>query len=155
MKRRRLQAGFTLLELMIVLLVIGLMTGIGIALLGDSAGQRQRAKLGSLASEFRLARETALRTGQVIGWYLADDSYRYLRLRATPQGPRWSDLNDDGLRDGAWPTDFALAGPRSAAPQMVWLPNGESEGARLQFRSEARTYVVSVSRLGTVSVDDQ
>jgi general secretion pathway protein H len=153
--RRGPQAGFTLLELMVVLLVIGLMTGIGIALLGDSAGQRQRATLDRLASEFRLAGETALRTGQVIGWYSTDGRYRYLRLRATPQGPRWSDLNDEELRAGEWPADFVLAGPTAAAPQLVWLPNGESEGARLQFRGEARTYVVSVSRLGLVSVDDR
>jgi len=100
--------GFTLLELMVVLLLIGLMAGAGLTLdfAGSPSSQQHQAEL--LAQQFRLAAQEAVQSGNL--WAL--DFYRArVGTGNTGTGYRW--LFHDGLR---WQeADPELLGAKSGA----------------------------------------
>ena len=64
MRRPRTHTGFTLIEVMIVIAILGTLSAIGVALLQGAFGDaRAKTAARSLADLFQLAREEAIRTG--------------------------------------------------------------------------------------------
>lgn len=89
----RQQRGFTLLELMMVLLLIGLLAGAGLTLdfAGSASSQQQQAEM--LAQQFKLASQEAVQSGNL--WAL--DFFRLPLAQGQSQsGYRW--LFHDGKR---------------------------------------------------------
>ncbi|MDT3721847.1 GspH/FimT family pseudopilin [Pseudomonas oryzihabitans] len=145
------QAGFTLLELMVVLLIVGLLTAVGVARLGGGSPAGQW-RLESLATDFQLARDTARRSGRVLGWQADATGFRYLQLVADAQGPRWQPLASADLPDGRWPSGLQLAEPVSAQPRLIWWPNGDTRPQRLAFAEEERQWLLTVDARGRAAV---
>ena len=146
------QDGFTLLELMVVLLIVGLLTAVGVARLGGGSPAGQW-RLESLASDFQLARDTARRSGRILGWQADAAGFRYLQLVGDARGPRWQPLASADLPDGHWPAGLHLAEPASAQPRLIWWPNGDTRAQRLAFAEEERQWLLVVDAHGRASVE--
>ncbi len=148
-------AGFTLLELMLVIALIGLIGALGLAWLGGDSSRLFEARLAQLQQRFQLAAEQALHRGQVIGWRFDGGGYRFERLLPDASGAvlQWVPLGRQGPGDSAdWPPELQLlsasgkpvAGSASkplanakagtALPQRIWLPDGEIAGEPLHWR---------------------
>lgn len=146
------QGGFTLLELMVVLLIVGLLTAVGVARLGGG-GPAGQWRLESLATDFQLARDSARRSGRILGWQADAAGFRYLELVADTRGPRWQPLASTDLPDGRWPTGLQLAESATTEPQLIWWPNGDTRGQRLAFAEEERQWLLTVDARGRATLE--
>jgi len=140
-------AGFTLLELMLVIALIGLIGALGLAWLGGDSSRLFEARLAQLQQRFQLAAEQALHRGQVIGWRFDGGGYRFERLLPDTSGAvlQWVPLGRQGPGDSAnWPPELQLmstsvaplgnAKSGMALPLRIWLPDGEIAGEPLHWR---------------------
>jgi len=99
------EAGFTLVEMLVVLAIIGLVAAAGLALRPQSSGTLAREKLGArLAQSLANARTQASASGQVVR----------LSFRTT-------DLS----------TDLSVSSPLSQSDSVLIYPDGSSSGGMI------------------------
>lgn len=149
---RRAAAGFTLIELMVVVLLVGLVATFAVINLGgDSARERQQREAQRLHARMDLAREEAVLRARSLGIRFSERGYRFLALyrdqwrpleaagvlapRELPESLSIA-VDIDGLEvalggedepeapgdDGTADGDSADDAPR---PQIFFLPGGE------------------------------
>jgi general secretion pathway protein H len=145
---RRATAGFTLVELMVVLLIIGvIITFAGISMRGDPWAGPLREETRRLAALLDLAAEDALLESRELAVRFEIDGYRFLRLR---QG-QWVDLADPGaLRPRQLPEGMELElrlqeggpalDPEEDGPQVYILSSGEMTPFTLRLKTPERDY---------------
>lgn len=86
--------GFTLLEMMVVLVIIGTVLGLAVLTLPDRPGQDPPGEEARrLEQLLRLARDQAMVRGSLLGLRLEDDGYRFLERR----NDGWEELTGDPL----------------------------------------------------------
>lgn len=128
--------GFTLLETLVVIVLIGVLLGMVTLATGPSPSRDARAKAMGLVQVLQAARESAVLEGREYGLLFMKDSYRLLTLQADgwqSAGPlhsagdlRWV------LAQGGLPVTL---GPEHAVPQ-VWLL-GSDEYSAFELHLEA------------------
>ncbi|MEL0168110.1 MAG: prepilin-type N-terminal cleavage/methylation domain-containing protein [Pseudomonadaceae bacterium] len=124
------QTGFTLFEVLIVLVLIGVMAGLATLSLGDGAERELRRETDRLATVLKLARDELLISGgseRALG--IRRDSYSLLDLVLLDDATReWQPVNDaqlgpHGVTEGLIELDFEAANrPRSLSSSAVWTP---------------------------------
>jgi general secretion pathway protein H len=88
------QRGFTFIEIMVVITIMGILVSLSVMLLGGSAIRDDvRKEARRLATALQLSQEEAILRGIDVGVSLNRDGYQYLLFS---QG-RWSPLTDDSL----------------------------------------------------------
>ncbi len=93
-RARPAAAGFTLIELMVVVLLVGLVVSFAvISVGGDSALERQKREAQRLHARMDLAREEAVLQARSLGVRFSDDGYRFFELRRD----QWRPLGGDGV----------------------------------------------------------
>jgi general secretion pathway protein H len=116
---RLYQPGFTLLELLIVLILLGIVASLATLSIGDGGERKLRAETDRLAAVLRLARDELLITGEserALG--LRRDGYSFLELVVLDDSTReWRPVLDPQL------------GPRELDPDLLEL-DLELEGER-------------------------
>ncbi|MCG6965050.1 MAG: type II secretion system minor pseudopilin GspH [Chromatiaceae bacterium] len=86
--------GFTLIELMVVLVIIGLVTSLVVVSIGgDSHEQRAEEEVKRAAALLDLAQEQAILEGKEYGVEWLRDGYRFYRF----QNAQWEAIEDDKL----------------------------------------------------------
>jgi general secretion pathway protein H len=133
MPRFRRQDGFTLIEMIVVLAVLGLMLGLFI---GHGPMRSARLDLDAagreVAASLRLARSLAIARNRSVIWTASPTRYG---------------LTGEALH--ALPTDVALQG----SPRIGFAADGSSSGGALVLRSPNRSVAISVDWLtGRVSL---
>jgi len=160
-----LQRGFTLLELMVVLVIIGvLLTFVGLSTGGDSRAEQMQREATRLIALIDMASEQAVLRSEQLAIRFGDEDYEFMLL----QSGKWAALQDDGpLRGRELPKGMelrleleenpppGLQAEDAEAPQVFLLSSGEMTPFTLTFsapESEQR-YVVKASLLGRLELE--
>lgn len=89
----RRPCGFTLIEILVVMLLVAVTLSIAVANVAPDAKALLREEADRLATSFRQAQDEALLTGVTLGWQADGGGYRFLqRVR----GSEWKPLDEPG-----------------------------------------------------------
>lgn len=147
------ESGFTLLELLVVLVIIALGASLGVSWLQGGSDQRLQTFARQWADELRMAASHALGQRQLVAVIGDDQGYRFV----TWQHPRgdaeghWSPLSTPLLTERAWPAGLAVS-PQTPGedgdPWLAWWPDGEVLATRLDMRLSGSWTVLAVDGRG-------
>ncbi|HEL4237745.1 type II secretion system minor pseudopilin GspH [Stenotrophomonas geniculata] len=138
---QRIPHGFTLIELMVVLVIIGICTagiGLGLGSLLDP-GRQLRQEGERLAQRLQVARDEARIDGRSIRWQADASGYRFSRR----EGNQWVTVQrDDLLRPQRWQATGIAVQPANAielSPEWIgtaWELGLSLEGRTLRLRDD-------------------
>jgi len=141
MSMQRIPHGFTLIELMVVLVIIGICTagiGLGLGSLLDP-GRQLRQEAERLAQRLQAARDEARIDGRSIRWQADASGYRFSRR----EGNQWVTVQrDDLLRPQRWQATGIAVQPANAielSPEWIgtaWELGLSLEGRTLRLRDD-------------------
>lgn len=168
-------SGFTLLELMVVVLLLGLLLGIGLNLDVTATSTQPEQQLQRLSQQFTLATLEAVQAGTLWGldFYRQPDGsgYRWLshdgtRWQAADPAPidaevsdfRWpsgmvSELMIDGRVVAIEPAQSLDAADTPAQPDILLLPTRESTAFTFTLQQQTRASM-TVDALGRVMLTE-
>ncbi|MBV1915804.1 MAG: type II secretion system minor pseudopilin GspH [Pseudomonadales bacterium] len=139
--KRRKAAGFTLIELMVVLVIMGVMISLVTLSSGIQNRDRETHQFAiRLISLMRLASDEAVLNGKLLAWRLNETEYQFMQLA---EG-KWVAVADDRLLKPnsiqPWiSSEFEVEGravellESAEHPQLLFLPSGEITSFRLDF----------------------
>ena len=134
-KSARSAPGFTLIEMLVVLLIMGLMVGMASAIVRPDDRARVCLEADRLAQLLDLAATEARHTGWSVAWTPDAQGYRFWRMTSDA---RWAELRDsDPLRPRTLPQ-----GMRIATMQVENVP--VTGDMRLEFTPQGRVYAFSI-----------
>jgi len=146
----RPRSGFTLVELLMVVAIIGLAAGAVVLAVPDT-----RPPVGDEAERFaaRLvrAREEALLTNRAVAVEATAEGYAFSSF----DGVQWSPLTDGPFGDELWAEDTAArpeGQPQGEPLRVVFDPTGAAEPATLALSRKSRVVTVVVDAAGEVRV---
>ena len=148
-----MDAGFTLLEMMVVLVLIGILTGFALLSVGpEPAGEQVQSQGERLAALLRYHREAAMLRIENRGLMLEEKGYTLLRW----DGNKWVEVSDTGASAGGrLPEGLRLdlsvddlpaalvsedAKKDQAVPQVWLLSSGEVLPFRLTVSDASESY---------------
>lgn len=141
-------AGFTLVELLVVLVVIGLMAATVVLSLPDPRG-RLADDGTALAARLVAARDLAIIGGQDIGVRFDTGGYGFEQRR----GESWAPVAERALAPRRWATGVAAATAVEGGAALVFDATGLATPAEIILRRDGASSVVTVSNTGQVRVD--
>ncbi|MFO7705344.1 MAG: prepilin-type N-terminal cleavage/methylation domain-containing protein [Halopseudomonas sp.] len=128
---RTTASGFTLMELLVVLVLVGIVASLATLSIGDGAERQLRTETQRLVGVLQLARDELLITGdaeRALG--LRRDSYSFLQLVILDDSTReWQPMVDQQLgpwqlEQGVVELEYEQEGRRQVLPQTAgWEPN--------------------------------
>lgn len=133
---RQKQKGFTLIEILVVMVIISIVTGVAMLTLTSHSGKQVDSVAKQLSGLIRSAHEQALLQSMVIGVLIQKNSYEF--LQATGQNEKgkliWTPINDELLTHYDLPNRFELTlsndqhddrKNETLSPQIVISINGD------------------------------
>jgi general secretion pathway protein H len=147
-------SGFTLLELLVVLLVMGLFAGLVGAIAQPDARTHLRAEAERLAQSLELAAEESRLTGKPVAWTADAAQYRFWRWS---EAAGWSEMQDDslrarGLRPGLSISDLRIEALRTEGGLRLEFSPHAAQAYDFQMSLGAERCIVAGSPLGAVSI---
>jgi type II secretion system protein H len=180
-RRRSSNTGFTLIEILVVVTVIGIIVSIGVMSLGVLGDDRQlRTEARRIGTLLAAAQDEAVMQGREFGLELLQNSYRFVEY--DPYEARWLELAiDDIFRTRNLPEELefdlllegkhvllkadaaAIAGPDSSnmmsrdkkyAPHIMIFSSGEATPFELRIarRSDDQIVILEGDALGVVEL---
>ena len=100
MRTKKTNAGFSLIEILVVVVIISLMTAIATLAIGDSQAERMKHKSEQIAAVIDYAQERAIFNSDELGIYFTNNSYAFYELSGSTDkdGKRkaeWKSINND------------------------------------------------------------
>jgi general secretion pathway protein H len=145
--------GFTLLELLVVLLIMGLFAGLVAAVSHPDERTQLRVEAERLAQLLELAAAESRLTGKPLAWTADGARYQFWRWR----DDGWIEARDETLRPRQLPPGIAVADLRiEAQPQAVDMRLEFAPHATLAYDFEislgAVRYIIDASPMGEVRI---
>jgi general secretion pathway protein H len=122
--------GFSLLEILVVLLIVGLFSAMSVAWLDSGPAPMSRA-LEQLAAQAQAQAARARHSGQVLGLRWNGREPEFVRLQNDKASTRWV---RDVARANPWPEGLRADVPTSSEPMVVFTPAGVAEAATVSWR---------------------
>ena len=122
--------GFSLLEMLVVLLIVGLFSAMSVAWLDSGQAPIQQA-LQQLAAEARTHAAQARHSGQVLGLRWNGKQPEFVRLQQDKDIARWV-VEPSRLKP--WPALLGADWTVSTEPQVVFTPSGVARSAVLNWQ---------------------
>ncbi|RVU39886.1 type II secretion system protein GspH [Rheinheimera riviphila] len=106
MKHQRLNAGFTLIEVLLVILLIGLLaSAVVINFSGESRDKQLVTQTGQLQQLIHIASETAMLKQQELGLFVDNEGYRFMLF----QDDKWHSISEPkSLRPRQFPPGYKI-----------------------------------------------
>lgn len=149
-------AGFTLLELLVVLLIMGLMVGLASAIVRPDDRGLLRVEAERLAQVLDLASAEARLTGTAIAWTADGTAYRFWRQSGEAD---WSELVDsDELRARSLPSGMRIASlqvenlPARDLFRLEFAPHAAPAAFKIDLSLGAAHYAVEGSPIGELTL---
>ncbi len=153
--------GFTLVEMMVVLLVIGLAAGLAYARLDRDPRQTLERESRQLAAALEHAALLAQWRSEPLGVSAGGSVYRFWRRASTTGGDGWIALSDDdALAAHALPAPLSAAAreyagrPVAADTILPLRPSGRNEPYAIEIASDQWRVLVVADPLNRVAVSD-
>lgn len=119
--------GFTLLELLIVLVVIGIMSSFAVLSVGTADRDKPLAKeTQRLLALMRMASEESVQRTEQLGLFIDNDSYRFLRYDQNA----WQPLDDDLFRERSLPENLIMTLVLEGRPIVLEDPMALTDDAK-------------------------
>ncbi len=154
MMRSRRSSGFTLIEILVVVVIIAVIVGLASVQLMRGPGDVVRDESEHLALLLRAAREEAILQGRVFAFGAGRESYRFLRLERN--GRLKVASADDLFRPQRMPPGVVIealqieGAGEAAQDGVVFLPSGELPAFRIVLRSGGARWSVIGAPDGTI-----
>ena len=158
--KQQFSSGFSLLELMIVILIIGIITSLSILQI-DTADDRLKVEAQRLLALTQLARDDAILGGKHLGMVVQSNSYYFTRYN----GDSWLVLKQKPYKTIKLDNDMSLKALVSSKPvpgdkainnknEMIYfLATGESSEFQLWINNENNTeFILSGDVTGKLSL---
>ncbi|MEN1834752.1 prepilin-type N-terminal cleavage/methylation domain-containing protein [Pseudomonas lijiangensis] len=126
----KVSRGFSLLEILVVLLIIGLFSALSVAWLDSGHAPMQQA-LEKLAAEARTQAAQARHSGQVSGMRWNGRQPEFVHLQRNQGQTRWV---VDSRRLKPWPQGLLADWPVSDEPRVVFTPSGVAAAVNLNWQ---------------------
>jgi len=150
------KCGFTLLELLVVLLIIGLFAGLVATITRPDERALLRLEAERLAQLLDLATVESRLTGRPVAWTADAARYQFWRWR---EDAGWIEAQDDALRARSLPPGMAISDLRietmrpPGSMRLEFAPDG-SLAYEFQMSLGAARYSVAASPLGEVRIHE-
>lgn len=140
--------GFTLIEILVVILIIGIASSIAILAFGDFGASRKIVVAGEQFSSYiKLLQQKAVLESNTYGIKLERDGYETLRLA---DGGTWQSMPRTGLfRWQYFPKDSVVVLNRKPLntrrePEIVLYPSGDMSEFELMFGSSTEANLITI-----------
>lgn len=156
------QKGFSLIEIMVVMVIVGIIISFVIMSFGDFGGAR-RAKMSSnhLASLIKLARINAIVGEETFGLDITSSGYRFYELTTTPNKTvgQWQSLNRSHIfRNAPFPpnTTVDINGLKSnGSPNIIITSTGRITPFSFTLSSGTDKYAIKSLGNGDIQSGDR
>ena len=159
LRQRRGRQGFTLIELMVVLLIMGLFAGLVSTITRPDDRALLRVEAERLAQLLNLAATKSHLTGKSIAWTADGPDYRFWQFN---EDTYWSEiLDDDSLRSRTLPQGMVIVGMRVEnmrpleSMRLEFHAYGDTPAFTVEMTLGAARFTVAGSPIGEVRVLEQ
>jgi general secretion pathway protein H len=153
-RQQRPASGFTLIEMMVVVLIMGLLVGLVSVVTRPDARALLRIEAERLAQLIDLAATESSLTGSTLGWSADESIYRFWRRH---EDAGWSEIRDnDLLRERALPPGMRISGLRvenmrpQGAMRLEFSPYAPPLFFTIEMSLGAERYTVATTAGGSV-----
>lgn len=152
----RINKGFTLIEVLVVLIIIAVMTSVAVLAFGHF-GQTRREKmmLEVFSQTIQTAKQQAIITPMVLGLVINKNGYRYYHYESDQS---WQPITTLGFNHPNAFVSFKkilLKGYQHPQSMIVFLPNGSVTPFTLDCRGVSHHFIFSVNNNGVSKIDEK